>query len=147
MAVCIGTPRWSQRSYDVIFNYMLPAIILMLPQGGITDYDPKSRDWRVALFAKVTELISQQDEKEFDFIPVIATDDRQDKLPSKFIWSLADFMKVKKEDLPQFYVLDPYSQKATPYPVKLLKMEDFSAEIIFSWAKYKNVEVLEETVA
>ena len=55
--ICKGTPRWSQRSYDVIFNHYIPAIILMLPEDGIKEYDPNSKDWRVALFANVVEKI------------------------------------------------------------------------------------------
>ena len=32
-----GTPRWSQRTYNVIFDHMNPALVLMLPAGALIE--------------------------------------------------------------------------------------------------------------
>ena len=77
MQVCKGTPRWSQRSYNVIFEHMMPALVLMLPEGALVDPNTDSRDWRLALFAKVTEWI--QEYENVQFVPVIAHSDRNDE--------------------------------------------------------------------
>lgn len=142
--ICKGTPRWSQRSYDVIFNHYIPAIILMLPEDGIKEYDPNSKDWRVALFANVVEKIQEND--KLDFVPVIAHHDSLDHLAARYMWPLADFMKVENEDLPQIFFLHPDTHENVPYPVKMEKIEDFTPELILLWAQKEKAEIDVATV-
>ena len=133
--VCKGTPRWSQRSYNVIFEHMMPALVLMLPEGALIDPNTDSRDWRIALFAKVTEWI--QEYENVQFVPVIAHSDRNDDDAAQYVWSLADLMDIDDGDLPHIYLLDPHTQKSIPYPTKMDKLEDFSPEVVFAWAEYE----------
>ena len=56
---------------------MNPALVLMLPAGALIEQDAEhSKNWRVALFAKITEWIQEYDEVQF--VPVIAHYDKDD---------------------------------------------------------------------
>jgi len=75
--VCKGTPRWSQRSNSVIFDHNKPALVLMLEKDAFVDEKTDSRDWRIALMAKITEWVQEYD--NIEFLTVIAHQDREDE--------------------------------------------------------------------
>ena len=52
-----GTPRWSQRSKSVIFEKMTPGLVFMLEKGYLTSTETDSRDWRLALFAQINDML------------------------------------------------------------------------------------------
>lgn len=122
----------------------MPGLVLMLKENAILDYDPEQKDWRFALFARVTEWIQEHDELEY--VPVIAYDDRNDSDQAKYIWSLAEFMKVTDADLPAIFMIDPHTQKSIPFPVKMDKIENFSPELVISWANYQNALIDEQVI-
>ncbi len=52
-----GTPRWSQRSYASVFEFMTNGLVFMTESGSLLDHTSLSDDWRAALMAKTTEMI------------------------------------------------------------------------------------------
>lgn len=68
--VCKGTPRWSQRAKNVIFEHHQPALVFMLEAGALTNPETDARDWRLSLFAKITEWMQEYD--NVVYLPVIA---------------------------------------------------------------------------
>ena len=47
---------------------------------------------------------------------------------------LSSILDVKKEDLPNFFIVHPLSDRVVPMPDALDKEEDFSSEIVMLWA-------------
>ncbi len=52
-----GTPRWSQRSYSVLFDFYSNGLIFLMEEGALVQADTVKDDWRAALMAKTTEWI------------------------------------------------------------------------------------------
>ena len=68
-AIVHGTPRWGQRTAELLFENMLSAIVFMMPENALTRSTETKEDWRVALMAKVTQWC--QNHHSF-FIPIVA---------------------------------------------------------------------------
>ena len=130
----------------MVFNHAIPALVLMLPEGGLADYSPEKKDWRIALFSRVTELIKETDTR--DVLPVLAESDRaaEGKGPLK-IWPLSEFLKYEDADLPMLYLLHADTISTVPYPVKMEHLEDFVPEIVLLWAQATKAEIDAEMVA
>ena len=118
----------------------------MLPEGGLADYSPEKKDWRLALFSRLTELLKDNDVR--DLIPVLAETDRakEGQGPQK-IWPLTEFMKIDDADLPQLYLLHADTIATVPYPVKMEHLEDFVPEVVLLWAQATKAEIDAEMVA
>ena len=107
----------------------------MLPEGTLLDDEIDTKDWRLALFAKVIEWTQEYD--EVPFVPIIAHSDLNDPDGnSVYVPSLTEIMQLNEEDLPHIYLLDAQSQKSIPYPKRMDDMKDFSPEVVFAWAEY-----------
>ena len=59
-------------------------------------------------------------------------------------------MEIKKEELPNFFVIHPYSDQVVPYPEELTEPDDFSPELILLWARrtvlYLEIELFENDI-
>ena len=59
-------------------------------------------------------------------------------------------MEIKKEELPNFFVIHPYSDQVVPYPEELSEPDDFSPELILLWARrtvlYLEIELFEQDI-
>ena len=44
---------------------------------------------------------------------------------------------ITKDQLPNFFILHPYSDTVTPYPETLDKVENFSPDMILMWARHE----------
>ena len=47
---------------------------------------------------------------------------------------LSSILDVQKEDLPNFFIIHPLSDRVVPMPDALTNKEDFSSEVIMLWA-------------
>ena len=47
---------------------------------------------------------------------------------------LSSILDVQKEDLPNFFIVHPLSDRVVPMPDALTNKEDFSSEVIMLWA-------------
>ena len=112
----------------------------------MADYSPEKKDWRLALFSRVTELLKDNDVR--DLIPVLAESDRAKvgQGPQK-IWPLTELMTIDDADLPQLYLLHADTIATVPYPVKMEHLEDFVPEIVLLWAQATKAEIDAEMVA
>lgn len=111
----------------------------MLEEDALLNYETQSRDWRLALFAQLTQWV-QEDETNMTFLPLIAHQDRNDQVADKYVFSLAEIMEVKDSDLPAIYMLDPMTHKAIRYPEKLDNVKNFTSWLIVTWANVVKAE-------
>ncbi len=56
---------------------------------------------------------------------------------------MTNILDAKKEDLPNFYVLNPMTLQAVPYPDSLASVDDASPDLIMLWARREvlNLEI------
>lgn len=95
-----GTARWSQRSYSALYDFWMNGLVFLIEEKALSKVVLLADDWRVALFAKITEWTQENDSQ---FVPIIADWDleRDDMI----IPSLAYLLDAKKEDVPHIYML------------------------------------------
>ena len=48
-------------------------------------------DWRVTLFSRVIDWIQERDR---EYIPIIAHDDREDDLEAAYVWQLSEVIDL-----------------------------------------------------
>ena len=65
-----GTPTWSQRSYSALYDYWMNGIVFLVEEGAIYNHDPENyaKDWRMALMAKLTEYMQENDSL---YVPIV----------------------------------------------------------------------------
>jgi hypothetical protein len=124
-----GTPRWSQRSYSVLYDFWLNGIVLMMGENALKNVVLSKDDWRTALMAKITEWTQ---ENESAFIPIVAQFDRDE--PFLRVPSIADLIHAEAADLPHLYLLHPLTESAVKYPEALDDMKKISPEVVLAWA-------------
>ena len=109
----------------------------MLEEGAIVNHDPENykKDWRLALMAKITEWMQ---ENETDFIPIIQS---WDKMTDSRIQPLASLIGADLKDLPHLYLIHGMSGKAIMYPTKLDDVNNFSPKLIMAWAHSEIIKV------
>jgi len=50
-----GTARWSQRSYSALYDFWMNGLVFLIEEKALSQVVLLADDWRVALFAKITE--------------------------------------------------------------------------------------------
>ena len=138
--VCRGTPRWGQRANSVVFTHNQPALVFMLEAGALANPETDGRDWRLALFAQIVEILQEREDSIVNFVPILAHSDREDEGQLTYNWSLAEAMKIDDSDLPHIYMFEPTVMKAVPYPEKLDHVENFNPNVVLSWAENAKFE-------
>lgn len=129
-SIVMGTPRWSQRSYECVFKYYENAIVFMMDEGSLYNVVNHKDDWRVALIAKITEWIQENDT---NFVPVVAHWDIEEA--TLRVPSLAHILNIDKSDIPHLYMYHPYDNTVLPYPEKLDDSSKISPELVMMWAE------------
>ena len=104
LGVVKGTPRWGQRAQDAIFTHYANGLIYMMPD----QIEPKEmmEDWKVMLMVRMIEMMQENDTS---FIPIV-TPLIQEPADKMFVPQLSEMMEVKKEDLPNYFVLHPLTE-------------------------------------
>ena len=126
----MGTPRWSQRSYECLFRYWRNGLIFMMDEGSLYSVVNHKDDWRVALMAKITEWMQ---ENESTFIPIVAHWDVEEA--TLRVPSLAEILAINQADIPHLYLYHPYDNTVVAYPDKLDDSSKYSPELIMAWAE------------
>lgn len=102
----------------------------MLDEGSLYNVVNHKDDWRVALMAKITEWMQENDTS---FIPVIGHWDlEEENLP---VPSLVEILGIHKDDIPHLYLYHPFSHTTEAYPEKLDDITKFSPELVMLWAE------------
>ena len=116
----------------------------MMPE--MVEPDKLLEDWRVMLSIGMIELMQENDTS---FVPLIVPFEQPEEhilLPQ-----LSTLMDIKKEELPNFFAIHPFSDQVVPYPEELKDPEDFSPELILLWARrtilYLEIELFENEIA
>jgi len=52
-----GTPRWGQRTSEMLYEYMLSGLVFMMEEGALERVSDYKDDWRVAMMHRVTEVL------------------------------------------------------------------------------------------
>ena len=55
------------------------------------DHSEEDVDWRVTLFSRVIDWIQERDR---EYIPIIAHDDREDDLEAAYVWQLSEVIDL-----------------------------------------------------
>ena len=133
-----GTPIWGQRSYSALYDYWMNGIVFLLEKGAIYDHDPESykRDWRMALMARLTEYMQENDSL---FVPIVQHFDEEDE--DLRVPALTYLLDANEEDVPHIYLLHSMSESAVMYPEKLDDVNKFTPELIMAWAEKAAIEI------
>jgi hypothetical protein len=103
-----GTPKWGQRANASVFNHMTNALIYMVPEH--IKHEDMVSDWKMMMMVSIIEMMQ---EHETGFIPITAVHGENYVQSVPHLTKLID---AKKEELPNFYVLNPLTEQVVPYP-------------------------------
>ena len=122
-------PRWGERAHTVLFDFQMNGILYIIPE--IPNDDPRElvNDWKAMTFNAIVEMTR---EYETGMIPVMSTFEAKN---IGGILQLSDLLQLKKEDLPQFYVIHSRTGKSVGYPYPLKDPLDASPEMILLWGR------------
>ena len=107
----------------------------MIPKVPNNDPRELMKDWRALTFNQIVEAT-----KEFEtgLVPIMSTFEAKN---IGGIMQLSELMKVKKDDLPQFYVKSGRTGKSVPYPFPLDDPLDAKPEMILLWGRKTTLEI------
>ena len=123
----LGTPMWGQRANAAVFEFFQNALVYMTPE--LLEADDWVNDWRVNLMVGTLDYMLDE---STNFVPLIVPFEQ----PEEHILmpQLSSILDVQKEDLPNFFIVHPLSDRVVPMPDTLKNPEDFSSEVIMLWA-------------
>ena len=147
----MGTPMWGQRANSAVFDFYQNALIYMTPE--MLGEDDFQNDWRVNLMIGTIDMMQND---STNFIPILVPFEQPEE--HILIPQLSTIIDITKEELPNFYMIHPLSDRVVALPDKLENPEDFSSEIIMLWAIRQahsldielfeyNIQMYEEKVA
>ena len=118
---------WGQRANAAVFEFYQNALVYMTPE--LLEPDDWVNDWRVNLMVGTLEYMLDE---STNFVPLIVPFEQ----PEEHILmpQLSSILDVQKDDLPNFFIVHPLSDRVVPMPDTLTNPEDFSSEVIMLWA-------------
>jgi hypothetical protein len=97
------------------------------------DLDSYEKDWRLALFAKITQWTQ---ENEINIIPILAEWDLNQERESLLVPSLVEILGLSEtEEIPHLFLYSPNMKHVEAYPEKLDDIKNFSPELVMTWAE------------
>ena len=129
MSIVKTFPRWGERAHTVLFDFQVNGLIFMIPE--IPNDDPRelTKDWKAMTFNAIVELTKQF---ETGMLPIMSTFEAKD---IGGITQLSELMQIKKDILPQFFVIHTRTGKSVAYPYPLEHPLDASPEMILLWSR------------
>ena len=129
ISIVKAIPRWGERAHTILFDFQMNGILYLIPE--IPNNDPRElmNDWKAMTFNAIVEMTR---EYETGMIPVMSTFEAKN---IGGILQLSDLLQIKKEDLPNFYVIHARTGKSVSYPYSLEDPLDASPEMILLWGR------------
>ena len=138
-----GTPKWGVRANEAVFDYHRSALVYMTPE--MMSADQMLEDWRITLMMKLIQVVQ---ETQTSLVPLIVPY-KQDKWTLK-VPQLSEILAVEKEELPNYFLVEPLTGSVVPYPDPIEDVRRFTPENVLLWARrtalYLHVELWEAEI-